>query len=123
MFSIKFLYDSGITKPYDVGIKCNNSNKNMDHEFNNEEFNEATNPFVIHVVIQHVELSWITQNTNHFKLYIDQHRDKYMQTCPWYNKILFSKLSGHNFEDYFKTGRKDRYEIMCAVDAYDSMHP
>ena len=36
--------------------------------------------------------------------------------------MVFSQLSGQNFEDYFKTGRNDRYELMCDVYAYDRMH-
>ena len=34
---------------------------------------------------------------------------------PWYNTTICTKLNGQIFEDYFKTGRKDGYELMCAV--------
>ena len=42
-----------------------------------------------------------------------------MDNGPWYNKTNFSQLNGQNFEDYFRKGRKERYELMCSVDEYD----
>ena len=45
-----------------------------------------------------------------------------MQNGPWYNTMICSQLRFHNFEDYFTTGRKDRYELLCDVDAYDIFH-
>ena len=45
-----------------------------------------------------------------------------MEKVPQYNTTIFIKLNGYLFGDYLKTGRKDRYELMCAVDAYDKEH-
>ena len=41
---------------------------------------------------------------------------------PWYNTTISKKLNGQIFEDYLKTGLKDRYEFMCAVDSYSKEH-
>ena len=41
-----------------------------------------------------------------------------MYKCPWYNTTISIKLNGQIFEDYFKTGREVRYELMCDVYAY-----
>ena len=45
-----------------------------------------------------------------------------MDNGPWYNKTIFSQLNGQNFEDYFRKGRKERYELMCYVDMYEKEH-
>ena len=42
-----------------------------------------------------------------------------MQNGPWSNTTICYQLRFHNFEDYFTTGRKDRYELLCDADAYD----
>ena len=41
---------------------------------------------------------------------------------PLYNTTIFSQLNSQSFEEFFKTGRKDRYELVCAVDAYNKVH-
>ena len=45
-----------------------------------------------------------------------------MDNGSWYNTTIFSQLNGQKFEDYLKTGQKDRYELMCAVDVYGKEH-
>ena len=34
----------------------------------------------------------------------------------------FEKINGQRFEENLRTGRKDRYELMCVVDAYNKDH-
>ena len=41
---------------------------------------------------------------------------------PWYNTDICTKLNGQSFEDYFKTGQKDRCAFLCSVDTYDKYH-
>ena len=45
-----------------------------------------------------------------------------MQNGPWYNTTICSQLRFHNFEDYFTTRRKYRYELLCDADAYYIFH-
>ena len=45
-----------------------------------------------------------------------------MKNGPWYITIIFSQLSGHDFEDHFTTGLKDRYELICAANVYVIIH-
>ena len=47
---------------------------------------------------------------------------QWMDKVPWYNTTIFTKLNGQIFKDYFITGRKYRYELMCAFDAYEKLH-
>ena len=70
-------------------------------------------------MIQNVGLSYIIENSKYLKLYIEEHCHQWMENGPWFNKTIFSQLNGQNFEDYLKTGRKDRYELMCDVDVYE----
>ena len=46
-----------------------------------------------------------------------------MQNCPCCNTAVFYQLSGHNFEDYIKTGCKDMYELLFAVNSYYIINP
>ena len=34
------------------------------------------------------------------------------------NITICTKLNAQNFEEYFKTGQKERYYLICSVDAY-----
>ena len=45
-----------------------------------------------------------------------------MNKVPWYNTTICSKLNNQIFKDYFKTGGKDSYALMCAVGAYYKEH-
>ena len=85
-----------------------NCNKSKSHRFTNKELNEFINPYLIHVVLQHVVLSWIIDNNNHLRFDIEQHCANWVKNGPWYNIIIYSQLIGHNFEDYFKKGHNDR---------------
>ena len=38
---------------------------------------------------------------------------------PWYNTTICTKLNGQIFKDYLRTGLKERYDLMCYIDAYD----
>ena len=38
---------------------------------------------------------------------------------PRYNTTICTKINGQSFEDYLKTGHKDRYDLICYVDAYN----
>ena len=42
---------------------------------------------------------------------------------PCNNTIIWFQSIGHNFEDYFTKGHKDTYELLCAWNAYDKIHP
>ena len=47
---------------------------------------------------------------------------KWIEKGPWYNTIISSKLNVQSFEDYLKTGLRDRYELMCAFNVYEKEH-
>ena len=58
----------------------------------------------------------------YIKFDMEHHFEKWTQNGPCYNTTIYSQLSGQKFEDYFEAVRKDRYELMCDVDAYDRAH-
>ena len=43
---------------------------------------------------------------------MDVEDSQWMEKGPWYNKTI-------RFEDYFRTGCKDRYELIFYLDVYD----
>ena len=44
---------------------------------------------------------------------------QWMDKRPSYNLKICKKINSQSFEYYFKTGCKDMYELMCAVNAYE----
>ena len=48
---------------------------------------------------------------------MDVQDSQWMNKGPWYNITIWKQLNGRSFEYYLKTGTKDRYELMCSVDA------
>ena len=42
-----------------------------------------------------------------------------MDKGPWYNTDICTKLNDQISEEYFKTGHKDRHNLMCFIDAND----
>ena len=120
MFEIRIRYEKN-SDTYAIGNKCNNCDKVRGHKLHNEKLNEDINTFVLHVVIQHVVMSWIIDNNKHIKFDIYQKCSKWMQTFPWYHTTIIYQLIGHKFEDYFTAGCKARYELLCAADAHDIM--
>ena len=69
-----------------------------------------------------VGLLWIIKNNISIRFEMAVQCSKWMGRCPWYNKKICTKLNVQISEDYLKTGHKDRYELMCAVDVYDKEH-
>ena len=36
--------------------------------------------------------------------------------------MVFSCFHGYSLEDYFRTARKDRYNLMCSIKVYEKLH-
>ena len=45
-----------------------------------------------------------------------------MDNGPWHNTTSISQLNAQNFEDFFKTGRKDRHQLLCAANKHGKYH-
>ena len=53
---------------------------------------------------------------------MDLEDTKQMGKGSWYNTTICAKLNGKIFEDYLKTGQKERYTLIFSVDAYYKEH-
>ena len=42
---------------------------------------------------------------------------------PWYNTTMFSLWHGLSFEGYVTTSIRDRYNLMCSIEANDRYYP
>ena len=74
-------YDEN-TEPDMIG-KCNNYDETMDYKLNNEPLNGVITPFVVHVLLLHVGLSWIVENKKHLKFDIEQKCVKWIKNGLW----------------------------------------
>ena len=101
-----------------IGIKCYNFKKSVTYKLQTEELNSVITPFVLPVVFQDSGLLWIIGKNNHILFKMAIIVSQWMDKVPWYNKIICTKLNGQIFEDYFKTGCKDRYELICNIYEY-----
>ena len=79
-------------------------------------------PFFIHMVFKHVVFLWIIESNKHLKFDMEVQGSQWIDKGPWYNTKICTKLNVQSFKNDFKTGHKDRYELMCAVDVYDKEH-
>ena len=52
----------------------------------------------------------------------ERRKNKLTEKVTWYNKAVCKKLNSQSFRDYFKTGRKKGYYLMCSVDTYEKEH-
>ena len=69
------------------------------------------------MVFHNVVLLRIIEKSDNLKFEMEVQSRQWMEKVPWYYTTICSQLNGHIFEA-FSTGRKDRYEFMCDVDAY-----
>ena len=69
-----------------IDIKCNNFDRTLTYQLQNEELNSVIDTFVIHVVLKPVGLSCIVDTNNHLKFYIDIKFHQCMDKGTWYNK-------------------------------------
>ena len=53
---------------------------------------------------------------------MDIQDSQFIEKYPWFNTIICTKLHVQSFKYYFKTVRKERYELMCYVDMYEKEH-
>ena len=83
-----------------IAIKCNNCDKNVVKKLQNEGLNESITPFVLHVVLQRVVLSWIIDNNQHLKFDIEEYCGKCMLKGPSYNTTIFLLLNGQKIEGF-----------------------
>ena len=104
--------------PYDIGIKCNNYDKVTAYKLHNEELNKAITPFFYMLCFSMLDYHGllITKSTSSLMLI-----STVLCVCKMVHGIIqqsYLNLANHNFEDYLTTGCKDRYELMCDVNAY-----
>ena len=57
------------------------------------------------MVFHHVYLSWIIDKNGYIRYEMDVEDSQWTEKRPWYNTTI-------RFEDYFRTGCKDRYELI-----------
>ena len=50
---------------------------------------------------------------------INQDKTNWVENEPYYNATIYKRLYNIAFDYFYKTERKDRYEFICALDAYE----
>ena len=106
-----------------ICIQCKNCDRTFPYHLSSrKEFNSVITSFVLHSVFQNVGLLWIIDKNKHYSLEIDLEDTKCTDRSHWYNTTICTKLNGQTFGYYLKTVQKDRYDLMCSVDAHYKEH-
>ena len=74
-------------------------------------------------MFHHVGLERIIQNNDKPKFDFQELCPSWMCNGPWYNPTVCSQSHGYSFKKYFKTGIKNRYDLMFSIDAYGKHNP
>ena len=76
--------------------------------------------YVLNAILHHVGMSWIISSNDEMKYEIDKinHQD-WLNTGPWYNTAICSRLHECLFEYFIIHARTDRYNLMCSLGAHD----
>ena len=78
--------------------------------------------FVTNILLQHVGLYWIIQSNQNTNCEIQLHCIFWVLNVPWYNTKVCPGLHDSLFEDYVTTDRRDRYNLMCSIEAHERDH-
>ena len=88
-----------------------------------QPFNKVITIFVVNIVFQHVRIAWIVEYKTNPMFYFQKLCPSWLCNVPQYKTTLCLQFHGYSLENSFNTGKKEIYDIMCAIDAYDKQHP
>ena len=71
-------------------------------------------------MFQHVVLSCLIQSIIQNEYYFDHYFPHWVSVGTWYNPTICPNLLGSVIENIFVTAREDIYDIICAVNTYET---
>ena len=71
------------------------------------------------MVFCNIGLSLIIQSNKNLGFDFQNNCPYWILNSPWYNTTICSKLHGLVFEDYFTTSKRDKYNLMCSIEAHE----
>ena len=110
-------------EPNAIGIEWNNDKKEIGYTIQNIPFKNFVTPFVANIMFKNFGLLYIFENNKKLNFDVQELCTSWMGDGTWYNTTTFSHLHGYLFENFFKTGRKYRYDHKCAIDTYGKQKP
>ena len=108
----KFFIPEAITR---MGINCG---KIIGCSLDNQKIEDFITTFVTYIVFQRIGLFWIIKSNKNLHFDFQNHCTSWILNGPWYNTSICSQLHGLLFEDYFTTSKRDKYDIMCSIEAH-----
>ena len=65
-------------------------------------------------------MTWIVSSNAEMKYDMEEHKhEDWLNSGPWYNKNIYSRINGSLFEDFITQARTDRYNIMWSLVAHE----
>ena len=121
MFNIRIWYDNTIgieDVPEDFGIMFINSVNIIGCLLDNQRIEDFIIPFVTNIVFQNIGLFCIINSNKNLCFDYQKYCPSWVLNTPWYNTIICSLLHGSLFEDYFTTGKHDKYNLIFSIKAH-----
>ena len=65
-------------------------------------------------------MTWIVRSNAEMKYDMEEHKhEDWLNSGPWYNTNMFSRMNGSLFEDFITPARTDRYNIMWSLVSHE----
>ena len=65
-------------------------------------------------------MTWIVSSNAEMKYDMEEQKhEDWLNSGPWYNKNICSRMNGSLFEDFITQARTDRYNIMWSLVAHE----
>ena len=118
MFKISIIYDDTIDDedvPEAVGITYINCGKIIGSFLDNQKIETFITTFVTSMVFHNIVLSWIIQSNKNPGFDFQKNCPPWILNGPWHKTTICSRLHGSVFEDYLKTSKCDKRDIMGSI--------
>ena len=69
-------------------------------------------------MFRQIGLFWIIQSNKNLNFDFKNHFPSWILNDPWYTTTMCSQLYGSVFGDYFATAKRDKYNLMCSIEAH-----
>ena len=110
-------------EPDSIGVKFKHLKKEIGYTIQNIPVKKVITSFVVKILLQHAGLAQIVENYKNLNFDSQELCTSWLSEGTLYNPKICLYLHGYSFKTFFKAGRKDRYDIMYDIDAYNKQHP
>ena len=114
--------NEGSTDPFGAWIKCDDYQRKLVFWNNRRRYQGKDYDVIKAVVVQHVGMSWLIKSEKQSVYECDKICLQWIETRPWYNTTIFTRVCGSSFEYFYVIDLKYRYMLMCELNDDGKVH-